>query len=102
MAGYGRAPLVLSPQKARQRAGEPNPSLLTEGQKRWRERVGIAGLEAQVARLEAELEAVRKAAIKSYDDGWTDCRLCRTLWRTDVEEEYHTNCPLDRRPKGDE
>ena len=37
MSGYTRKPLTPSRQKACQRAGEPNPSLLTEGQKDWRE-----------------------------------------------------------------
>lgn len=53
MSGYGRAPLEPSRQKARQRAGEPNP--MNEGQRRWRERVGITELEDRVAEAQAWL-----------------------------------------------
>ncbi len=60
MGGYTRKPLSPSRQKARQRAGAPNPSLLTEGQRSWRERVGIADLEAENARLQARVKKVEQ------------------------------------------
>ena len=61
MSEYTRKPLSPSRQKARQRAGEPNPSLLTEGQKDWRERVGIVDLERQLKEAQGKLEALVKA-----------------------------------------
>ena len=57
---------------------------------------------AQLKDREEKLAPVRLKAIKSHIDGWTDCMLCGTTWRTDVDEEYHTDCPLDRILQGGE
>jgi len=59
-----------------------------------------AYLLTQLGDREAKLAAVRLAAIKSRSDGWTDCMLCGTTWRTDVDQEHHTDCSLT--PKGAE
>ncbi len=66
MNDYGRKPPTPSRQKARQRAGEPNPSLLNEGQRRWRKQVGIDALEAENARLQARVEEVEREREEAY------------------------------------
>ncbi len=76
-SGYERKPLTRSRQKARQRAGEPNLSLLTKGQKDWQKRVGITDLRSTNAALLEALEQVARLDQWRHSPEWLDNPSCR-------------------------